>query len=133
MSDSASVLGSLARLVLAWLADVAALTRNTNARGRTMTATAMAASHLNTGCSQGHVPGKATRRCNHPVRSPCKRHARSTGRRQNRHLATSRHHAEAAVQCPSGWGSGTTGAISQNTATKGPLGSELGMWSIVVT
>src|ERR1039457_3808557 len=56
MSASASVLGPPARPVLAWLADVPAVTRNTRARGRTTAATVVAASHLSTGCSQGHVP-----------------------------------------------------------------------------
>src|ERR1035441_950030 len=60
MSASASVLGPPARPVLAWLADVPAVTRNTRARGRRTAATEGAerrgGSHLSTGCSQGHVP-----------------------------------------------------------------------------
>src|ERR1035438_7516125 len=102
MSASAVVLGPPARLVLASLAGVLAVTRNTRARGRTTAAMAVAASHLNTGCSRGHVAGSATRRRNHLVRSPCKRHPRSAGRRQKSPLTTSRHYAEAAVRYWSG-------------------------------
>src|ERR1035438_361912 len=52
----AGLRGPRAGPVLAWLADVPAVRRNTRARGRTTAATVVAASHLSTGCSQGHVP-----------------------------------------------------------------------------
>src|ERR1039457_3473985 len=91
MSASASVLGPPATLVLTSLAELLAVTRNTRPRGRTTAARAVAASHLNTGCSEGHVAGSATRRCTHLVCSPCKRHPRSAGRRQKPPMATCCH------------------------------------------
>src|SRR5260221_8624442 len=97
MSDIASADGPPARPVLAALGTAPAPTRNSSAIGRATTTEAPAASHLNTGSSLSQIPGEATRRCTHPVRSPCKRHRAPAERRQNPSLATSCHHVKVAV------------------------------------
>src|SRR5260221_7588273 len=97
MSDSGSADGPSASPALATLGTAAALTRSSSASGTATITAAPAASHLNTGSSLNQIPGKATRRCTHPVRSPCKRHPPPAKRRQNPPLTTSRHQVTAAV------------------------------------
>src|SRR5258706_12181414 len=97
MSDSASADGRSASPALDTLGTAAALTRSSSASGTATITAAPAASHLNTGSSLNQILGKATRRCSHPVRSPCKRHPPPTKRRQKPPLTTSRHHVTAPV------------------------------------
>jgi hypothetical protein len=107
MSASATADGPPARLAPAALGTAAALKRNSNASGMTTMTAAPAASHLNTDSPLSQVPAKATRRCAHPVRSPCKRHPPPAERHQNSPLTTSCHHEKAVAQVDRAGGSGT--------------------------
>src|SRR5258708_19661896 len=118
MSDTASADGLPATPVLAALGTAPALTRNSSAIGKATTTAAPAASHLNTGSSLSQIPGEATRRCTHPVRSPCKRHRAPAERHQNPPLATCCHHAKATAQRWADW-AGRKGAQAATTWQRG--------------
>src|ERR1035438_4835493 len=135
MSASASVLGPPARPVLAWLADVPAVTRNTRARGRTPWGDGEHGGEgreeggrggggepFEHGLLPGARSGSATRRCNRPVCSPCKRNPRSAGTRQKTPLAACCHLAEAAVNGGQAREADSAPASSQNAAAEACAG-----------